>query len=96
MFARESAGSVTIELDQASNKVSIQSVASQLGENTAEAEAEITGAGKITLNSRYILDALGSIEEDRINISFNGKLEPCVIRPAGISGHTHVVMPLKS
>src|SRR6202034_897559 len=34
LFARESAGSVTIDVDEASKQLSIRSVASQLGENT--------------------------------------------------------------
>ena len=38
LFARESAGSVTIHLDKAKQSVSIRSIASQLGENTASAE----------------------------------------------------------
>lgn len=96
LFARESAGSVTIDLDAKNNKISIKSVASQLGENTAEAEAEVAGEGQITLNSRYILDALGSIEEDEVEVLFNGKLEPCVIKPKNSKHHTNVVMPLKS
>lgn len=96
LFARESAGSVTIELDEAQNKVIINSVASQLGENKAEADAEVSGSGKITLNSRYILDALSVITEENIKISFNGKLEPCVITSPTDNNYTHVVMPLKS
>src|SRR5690606_7974045 len=56
LFARESAGSVTLHLDEAKQEVSIRSVASQLGENTATAAANIKGEGLITLNSRYIMD----------------------------------------
>lgn len=96
LFARESAGSVTIHMDAEAKQVSIRSVASQLGENTASAPAEITGEGDITLNSRYILDALGVLSGDEIELCFNGKLEPCVIREVQASDYTHVIMPLKS
>lgn len=96
LFAREAAGSITIELNKAKGLIQINSIASQLGENTAEAEAEVSGDGKITLNSRYILDALNVIDDEQVTISFNGKLEPCVIAPAGNEDYTHVVMPLKS
>lgn len=95
LFARESAGSITIEFDP-KGKISIKSIASQLGENTAEADASVEGDGNITLNSRYLLDALNNIDEEKVTISFNGKLEPCVINPETESGQTHVIMPLKS
>ncbi|CAM6031698.1 unnamed protein product [Sphagnum compactum] len=53
LFARESAGSVTIELSEDDATLSIRSIASQLGENTASAKAVVSGSGSITLNSSY-------------------------------------------
>lgn len=96
LFARESAGSVTLDLDEKDQTVSIRSVASQLGENTATAPAEITGTGSITLNSRYILDALNVIGGDKVRIGFNEKLEPCVFSSPDNKNYIHVIMPLKS
>ncbi|HEY5667824.1 MAG TPA: DNA polymerase III subunit beta [Candidatus Saccharimonadales bacterium] len=96
LFARESAGSITINVDEADQNVSIRSVASQLGENTATANAKVTGTGTITLNSRYLLDALHALSGDDVTFSFNGKLEPTVIRDPKAQDYTHIVMPLKS
>ena len=96
LFARESAGSVTIELDETKSQLSIRSVASQLGENTATADAVVKGSGSITLNSRYMLEALGAITDDEVVFSFNGKLEPTLLRGAKNSDYKHVIMPLKS
>lgn len=96
LFARESAGSVTINLDADKSQVSIRSVASQLGENTSAADAEITGDGTITLNSRYILDALHGLGGDDVVFSFNGKLEPTVLADPKAGDYLHVIMPLKS
>ncbi len=96
LFARESAGSVSIELSQEDGTVSIHSIASQLGENTASAEAEVKGEGSITLNSRYVLDALSAIDGDVVEFCFNGKLEPCVIRSPKHKDYMHIIMPLKS
>ncbi len=95
LFARESAGSVTLNADDEKNQISIQSVASQLGENTATAEAEVVGSGSITLNSRYISDALNVINDQKVSICFNGKLEPCVIKGSD-QDYVHIIMPLKS
>ena len=96
LFARESAGSVTINLDAKDQQVSIRSIASQIGENTASATANITNEGDITLNSRYILDALHALNGDEVRIAFNGKLEPCILADPKSGDYLHVVMPLKS
>lgn len=96
LFARESAGSVTVEVDEEAKQIGIRSIASQLGENTATAAAEASGMASITLNSRYILDALGSMNEESVSIEFNGKLEPCILKPSGSDDYIHVIMPLKS
>ena len=96
LFARESAGSVTIGLDEATQKISIRSVASQLGENTATAEAKIKGTGSITLNSKYLLDALSALSGDKVVFGFNGKLEPTLIHDPESPEYRHVIMPLKS
>ncbi len=96
LFARESAGSVTLELDKAKQQVSIRSIASQLGENTAVADAKVSSDGTITLNSRYIMDALGAIDGDEVKIGFNGKLEACLLSSPKHSNYLHIIMPLKS
>jgi len=96
LFARESAGSVTINLEEGPKQASIRSIASQIGENTASASAEVAGDGIITLNSRYVLDALNALNGDNAMISFNGKLEACLIRDPSVKDYTHVIMPLKS
>jgi len=96
LFARESAGSITIHVEESSQNLSIRSVASQLGENTATADAKVTGNGVITLNSRYLLDALHALNGDEVLFAFNGKLEATVIRDPAADDYTHIIMPLKS
>lgn len=96
LFARESAGSVTIDVDEETKQISINAIASQLGENTASADADVKGKGSITLNSRYILDALHACDGDEVTLSFNSKLEPCIIQDPSNKDYLHVIMPLKS
>lgn len=96
LFARESAGSVTIEVDEASNSLSIRAIASQLGENTATATGKAVGSGSITLNSRYLLDALNALSGDNVAFGFNGKLEPTLIHDPDTKDYSHIIMPLKS
>jgi DNA polymerase-3 subunit beta len=96
LFARESAGSITLNIDDSTQELSIRSVASQLGENTAKAEAKVIGNGAITLNSRYLLDALHGLSGDEVVFAFNGKLEPSVLKDPAAGDYVHIIMPLKS
>lgn len=96
LFARESAGSITLNVDEETQELSIRSVASQLGENTAKAAAKVTGGGSITLNSRYLLDALHVLNGEEVSFCFNGKLEPSVLKDPAGSDYLHIIMPLKS
>jgi DNA polymerase-3 subunit beta len=96
LFARESAGSVTIEVDADKKSLSIRSIASQLGENTANADAKAEGSGSITLNSRYLLDGLNALSGDEVFFGFNGKLEATLLKDTGKADYNHIIMPLKS
>jgi DNA polymerase-3 subunit beta len=96
LFARESAGSITVKVDKDDKQISITSIASQLGENTSNAAATVKGGGEVTLNSRYLLDALNALNTQEVTFSFNGKLEACVLKSSESPDHTYLVMPLKS
>jgi DNA polymerase-3 subunit beta len=97
LFARESGGSVTIKADGTRGTVSIHSIASQLGENTSETEAKVEGDGQVTINSRYLIEALSCIDEPTVRFGFSGKLAPCVLTPdTDNSDYQHIIMPLKS
>jgi len=97
LFARESGGSVTLTVSADKNNISLHSIASELGENTSEMSADVTGEGQITLNSRYISEALGVFDAENIDIAFSGKLSPCIIKSTDAkTNYYHVIMPLKS
>ncbi|HET7630270.1 MAG TPA: DNA polymerase III subunit beta, partial [Candidatus Saccharimonadales bacterium] len=96
LFARESGGSVTIKTNPDDSTVSIDSIASQQGESSSAASAEVTGEGQITLNSRYLIEALGCIDDATLSFGFSGKLAPCVLKPVESDDYQHIIMPLKS
>jgi len=97
LFARESGGSVTVTVDSDAKTVSLHSIASELGENTSELDADVTGSGQVTLNSRYLIEALGVLDADSISFSFSGKLSPTILKStAKDTNYYHVIMPLKS
>ena len=96
LFARESGGGITLKASHEQALLSIHSIASELGENTSEASAEVSNDGEITLNSRYLIESLGVTDGETVTFSFNGKLSPCVIREQTPTPDCmHIVMPLK-
>ncbi len=97
LFARESGGSVTVTVDGDVKTVSLHSIASEMGENTSELDAEVEGSGQVTLNSRYLTEALNVIDADTISFSFSGKLSPIILKSTKKdTNYYHVIMPLKS
>jgi DNA polymerase-3 subunit beta len=97
LFARESGGSITMTASKDKNNLSLHSIASQLGENTSEAPAEVSEDGQITLNSRYLSEALSVVTGDSVEFSFNGKLSPCLLKSTNPkTNYYHIIMPLKS
>lgn len=97
LFARENAGSITLKVDSKAGKLSIRSIASQVGENVSEAAVKVSGEdAEVTLNSRYLLDGLTAIDTQEVTFSISGKINPCVLRPVGKKDYLHIVMPLRS
>lgn len=95
VFAKESSGSLTIELNEKDQKISIKSLTSQIGENTALANAQIKGEGEVTLNSKYILEVLNVLSGEYIDFCFNSKTEPVLIKDSDDKNYKHIIMPLK-
>jgi len=98
LFARESGGGITLTLDAEKSQLTIHSIASEIGENSSEIDVTSTGvSGSVSLNSRYLLDALGAVSSDKIEFGFSGKLAPCVMTESVIDPvYKHIIMPLKS
>lgn len=97
LFARDSGGSVTLTANKEKGTLSIHSIASELGENTSETQADVTSDGQVTLNSRYLTEALSAVDGDTVTFRFSGKLAPCVLTAkADDVNYKHIIMPLKS
>jgi len=97
LFARESGGSVTITADKEKSALSVHSIASQFGENNSETSANVSADGHITLNSRYLSEALSVIDGDEVEFRFSGKIAPCVLKSTQPdTDYYHIIMPLKS
>lgn len=99
LFARESAGSIRLEIKAEAGRIDILSTASEIGENTSSAECAAEGPdNEISLNSRYLTEALAVMKSPEVRFSVSGKLNPCVLRPASKEGldYLHIIMPLRT
>ncbi|MEO7905298.1 MAG: DNA polymerase III subunit beta, partial [Candidatus Saccharimonadales bacterium] len=97
LFARESGGSVTLTAESDKQTLSVHSIASEYGENTSNATAEVSSDGQVTLNSRYLSEALSVVDGTTVEFRFSGKLAPCVLTAkADDVNYKHIIMPLKS
>jgi DNA polymerase-3 subunit beta len=96
LFARASAGSIALNANSAEHSLTIHSIASEFGENTVTADAEVTGNGEITLNSKFLRDALNCLNGEMVAFQFSGKLAPALLTAVGDDSYKHIIMPVKS
>lgn len=95
LFAKEVGGSIVCESSTESKNFSVASVANELGENNSAIETEVETDGKVTLNSRFLLDALNVLDGDEIEFGFSNKLDPVVLKGKKDKNYIHIIMPLK-
>jgi len=96
LFAREVGGSIVLEAKTATGTFAVGAVANEYGENTSEIETEVKKDERVTLNSRFLIDALNALEEEEVWLGFSGKVAPVTVRNAKSAKYIHIIMPLKS
>ena len=95
LFSREVGGSIVCEAKK-TGTFSVKSVANEFGENDSEIETKVNEAGKVNLNSRFLIDALNALEEDKVIFTFSPKISPVLMKNVKNKKYTHIIMPLNS
>ncbi|MCR5700001.1 MAG: DNA polymerase III subunit beta [Candidatus Saccharibacteria bacterium] len=95
LFARSVGGSIICET-KAPDIFSVKSIANEFGENDSQIETKVKEEGKINLNSRFLLDALNSLEESEIDFCFSDRVAPILLKNKKSDKYTHIIMPLNS
>jgi DNA polymerase III subunit beta len=94
VFARSEANIIKVETQE--NKLRVTSEAKELGAQEAEVEAELGKEALIVaFNAKYLQDALGAVNTEKIIIEFSGNLSPALIKADGIEGLEYVIMPIR-
>ena len=68
----------------------------EVGEDEAPLTAEVSGDDvQIAFNAKYVLDALGVVDAEKVRLGFNGPLSPGIIRPVDREDYLYIVMPVR-
>jgi DNA polymerase III subunit beta len=94
LFARDSANVIRIRAQ--SGSLVLSATTNEVGDSRAELDAEVDGAEiQIAFNARYVLDALGVVECDKVELKFDGPLSPGLIKVPGSEDYLYVIMPVR-
>lgn len=104
LFSQEMAPSIILSWTKDGKELNIKSSASQIGENEEKLKAQIkTNDEKadqtITLNVKYLQEALQAMNTDQVEMNLNNKLESCILREYNkkfLDNYRQAIMPLKS
>ncbi|XLQ20641.1 MAG: DNA polymerase III subunit beta [Candidatus Moraniibacteriota bacterium] len=99
VFTGKESGEIHFDINE--GKLKITTRQQEVGENTTELDIDLKGdAQNIVLNPRFVIDGVGKIDAENINIAINGNAAPVVFR--GFDNeeldekYTYIVMPVKS
>ena len=86
----------SVTLTACSGMLHLSSQSPELGDAKEELGVDYQGEEvRIGFNSRYLIDAVASIEGEKVLLELRGKQNPGVIRSATGHNHTSVVMPMR-
>jgi DNA polymerase III subunit beta len=94
LMSSDKSRSVTFNLTPGMLQLSSQSP--ELGDAREDINIDYQGEElKVGFNSRYLIDALSTLEGERVLLEIKGKQNPGVIRSSEGPNHTNVVMPMR-
>ena len=94
VLARDAANPVRLRVGD--NTLTLVAQTAEVGDDEAPLHANVKGDDvQIAFNARYVLDALNVMDSEEVQLSFNGSLQPGVIRPAGRDDYLCIIMPVR-
>ncbi len=95
LFSRSIGGSIIYEAKKP-DIFSVKSIANEFGENDSEIKTTIKTEGRVNFNSRFLIDALNSLDSEEIEFEFSNHTTPTLLRNKKDNNYIHIVMPLNS
>ena len=98
LLSSERSRAIKVQID--TGKVDITSSSPEVGEATETLSVEYDGAAlEICFNAQYILDFLGVVDTDNVQLEFKDEMSQAVMRPVGTDNdgcdYTYVIMPMR-
>ncbi|MBR3253061.1 DNA polymerase III subunit beta [Candidatus Saccharibacteria bacterium] len=101
LFARHTTNDVITCEAKSPDTFSVHSIANEYGENDSSINTKTDKDGKISVTSRYLLDALNVISTPKISINFNDKSKnlsviesALVLKEPNSEDYIHILMPV--
>jgi len=98
IFARDSSGIIRIQMvptGVGTGQIIISSRAEEIGENTGEIDGQVEGEeAKIAFNSRYLLDVLSAMNDEKVSLETSGPSRAGVFKSPDSDQYLHLVMPM--
>jgi len=94
LLASDKSRSLTIEVNP--GVLQLSSHSPELGDASEEIPVEYDGdSQRMGFNSRYLIDAISTMEGDHVILELKGKQSPGVLRSTAGHNHTSVIMPMR-
>lgn len=94
VFAREASN--IIKLSVKKDKIVVSANAPSVGEDWVEVSAKTQGEeNEIAFNARYLLDLLGSMDDENLTFEMTGPLNPGVFKSEKDTSFLHLIMPIR-
>lgn len=94
VFAKDTGNIVKFAFQKESIRISANTPS--VGENTIEVESALSGdENEIAFNIRFVLELLGSLEEERVVFEMTSPLSPGVFKIEGDPTFLHIIMPIR-
>ena len=97
VFTGRESGEIHFDIND--NLLKIATKQQEIGENVTELDVKTEGpAQSIVLNPRFVIDGVGRVSEEDVEISINGNAAPVMFRGKSEESvqYTYIVMPVKS
>jgi DNA polymerase-3 subunit beta len=93
-FAKEVNNNLTFRVGSAQTRIATPQT--QIGKDEAIIDAEAKGdENKIALSSSYLLDFLGHISSDVVEMRLTDNMHPAVFKLPDMPNYLHLIMPLR-
>lgn len=96
LFSKTGVNDVDVKINADTKKMTVSAASGQSGEHTSDLSIDVIGTDvSIILNSRYLLDVLNVLIEEKVVLEFADENTPCVVRDGEKKDYLYIIMPIR-